>query len=69
MAVLVSRDQKGLYSGAKAEDVKNVACIDIEFAPPTNPDLIITNNQVIDDFSNIINLIKVAIEKKFHGPL
>jgi adenylylsulfate kinase-like enzyme len=44
MDVLIARDQKGLYSGAKAGRILNVAGIDIPFAPPANPDMVLRND-------------------------
>lgn len=41
---LIRRDQKGLYSGAKAGRIKNVVGVDIPFEPPPNPDWIIKEN-------------------------
>lgn len=37
MPTLEQRDQRGLYSGFKAGDLKNVVGLDIPFIPPTNP--------------------------------
>lgn len=42
MDVLVSRDQKGLYSGALAGKIKNVVGVDMPFPRPKNPDMTIT---------------------------
>jgi adenylylsulfate kinase-like enzyme len=44
MDVLVARDQKGLYSGAKADRIKDVVGMDMLFPPPRNPDLVTGNN-------------------------
>jgi adenylylsulfate kinase-like enzyme len=65
MNILEARDQKGLYSGARSGTIKNVVGIDLEFIPPINPDLVISNNESIEDFSNIAKFIKGAIDKKF----
>jgi cytidine diphosphoramidate kinase len=43
MAVLAERDQKGLYSAARAGTITNVAGVDLPFTPPANPDLVIAN--------------------------
>lgn len=43
MPVLEARDQKGLYSGARAGRVHDVVGVDIPFAPPPHADLVIDN--------------------------
>ena len=43
MDVLVRRDSKGLYSDARAGKIKNVVGVDIEFVPPTSPDMVVDN--------------------------
>ena len=43
MAVLERRDQKGLYSAARAGRARNVVGFDIPFEPPSTPDLILYN--------------------------
>lgn len=45
MDVLAKRDQKGLYSGARAGTIKNVVGVDMPFPPPKNPDLVIGHSQ------------------------
>lgn len=42
---LVERDYKGLYYKALNKKIKDVAGVDIEFAQPTNSDLIIKNDE------------------------
>ena len=42
---LVDRDHKGLYCKALNKEIKDVAGVDIEFAQPTNSDLIIKNDE------------------------
>lgn len=44
MDVLMQRDQKGLYSGARAGTVKDVVGVDMPFPPPKNPDLVIARS-------------------------
>ena len=39
--VLEARDQKGLYSGARAGRIRDVVGVDIPFAPPVAPDLVL----------------------------
>ena len=38
---LEARDQKGLYSGARAGRIRDVVGIDIAFTPPAAPDLVL----------------------------
>lgn len=42
---LIERDHKGLYCKALNKEIKDVAGVDIEFAQPTNSDLIIKNDE------------------------
>jgi cytidine diphosphoramidate kinase len=44
MEVLITRDQKKLYSRALLGEVKHVMGIDVEVEEPTNPDVIINND-------------------------
>lgn len=39
MDILVERDTKGLYSAAISGKIKNVVGVDIEFIPPSAPDI------------------------------
>jgi adenylylsulfate kinase len=41
---LEARDQKGLYSGARAGKVRDVVGVDIPFARPVTPDLVIAES-------------------------
>lgn len=43
ISVLEQRDQKGLYSGARAGRVRDVVGVDIPFAPPPASDLVLDN--------------------------
>ena len=43
MEVLISRDQKALYSRANRKEITNVVGVDIPFKPPLNPDLVVNN--------------------------
>ena len=49
MDVLMQRDQKGLYSGARAGTVKDVVGVDMPFPPPKNPDLVIGHSNDTPD--------------------
>lgn len=42
--VLISRDQKGLYSGAISGKIENVLGINVDVQEPTNPDLVLVND-------------------------
>ncbi|OEJ69562.1 adenylyl-sulfate kinase [Magnetovibrio blakemorei] len=64
MAVLEERDQKQLYSGARAGQIKNVAGIDIPFTPPKQPNLVIENGAFCDDFSSHVNKVLSAISAR-----
>jgi cytidine diphosphoramidate kinase len=61
MEVLEQRDQKQLYSGARAGRIKNVAGIDIPFAPPKHPDLVIKNAEPCSDFAAQADAILAAV--------
>jgi adenylylsulfate kinase len=63
MSVLEERDQKGLYSGARAGKIQNVVGIDIPFQPPANPDHVIVNDCVVHDFNPIVDEILESISK------
>lgn len=61
---LLKRDQKGLYSGAINQDIKNVVGVDIKFDKP-NADLKITNNDkdmIKLNVKNILEYIKANHE-------
>jgi adenylylsulfate kinase len=57
MEVLKARDQKGLYSGAAAGNIKNVVGFDIQFEVPESPDMVIDNNMKTDNFSGFAKKI------------
>lgn len=42
--ILMKRDQKGLYSGAKKGDIRNLVGVDMAFEEPKAPDLVIVND-------------------------
>lgn len=60
MEVLEARDQKGLYSGARAGTVCDVVGIDIPFEPPAKPDLVIANGVPTTDFGPVAERILTA---------
>ena len=61
MEVLEARDQKQLYSGARAGRIRDVAGIDIPFSPPKRPDLIIENGETLTDLTVHANAILAMI--------
>lgn len=54
---LVERDNKGLYQAAIRGETKNVVGIDIEYFPPTSPDLVIYNSMISEDVSVYVSEI------------
>ncbi len=65
LEVLIQRDQKGLYSGALAGRVKNVVGMDMPFAPPAAPDLILTNDSPLDDFESLAQRVLAKLHERF----
>jgi len=43
LETLFRRDVKSLYAGARRGEIRNVIGVDLPFAPPLNPDLVIDN--------------------------
>jgi len=68
MEVLKARDQKGLYSGALAGDIKNVVGFDIPFEAPSSPDIVIDNSKESDDFSGMAAKIYEKYRSRFKDP-
>lgn len=54
MAVLEARDQKGLYSGARAGKIRDVVGVDMPFPPPKNPDMVIAGLDTPDTMARNI---------------
>lgn len=65
LAELEARDQKGLYSGARAGTVRNVAGVDLPFAPPARPDLVLPNGSGAPDVLRQADRILAAIDERF----
>ena len=61
MDVLAARDQKGLYSGAKAGKIRNVVGFDIAFTPPSHPDMTVSTQGDLADVRKIAADIYDAI--------
>lgn len=51
---LIEQDSKGLYQAALTGRQSNVVGIDIEYHPPTHPDLVIHNSQREEDISDYV---------------
>lgn len=45
LEVLYRRDHKNLYAPARRGEIANVIGVDLPFAPPANPDMIVDNSQ------------------------
>ena len=60
MDVLAARDQKGLYSGAKAGRIRDVAGFDIPFKPPANSDMIVRNDQ---DLTHVDAIVAAVLDR------
>jgi adenylylsulfate kinase-like enzyme len=56
-ATLEARDQKGLYSGARAGRVRDVVGVDIPFARPASPDLVIGETDSIEALGRQVDRI------------
>jgi adenylylsulfate kinase len=67
MAVLEARDQKQLYSGARAGRIMDVAGIDIPFSPPQRPDLVIENAAPRTDFEVQADTVLAAVAARKAG--
>jgi len=63
MDVLVDRSQKGFYQEALRGAIKNVVGVNIEFAVPKNPDLVINNNKKRENLSEIVEEIFEKLPK------
>lgn len=61
---LEDRDQKGLYSGAKAGRVADVVGVDQIFYPPSSPDIVIDNNHCDLNIEKVIEELLNEIRKK-----
>jgi adenylylsulfate kinase-like enzyme len=64
LEILITRDQKGLYSKAYDNQIKDVVGVDIPFNSPINPDLIINNDPKIINLQQITETIYDAIQKQ-----
>ena len=64
---LVARDAKGLYRAALAGKERDVVGVDIPFAPPSEPDLIIENNGGKEDLLSYAPKISELIRECARG--
>lgn len=67
MEVLAARDQKGLYSGAKAGRISDVAGFDIPFMPPANPDMIVRNDREVGQINTVVAAILDRVRPRPKG--
>lgn len=58
LATLMQRDNKGLYQSALRGEQKNVVGVDIEYQPPSAPDLVLHNSQIPDDLPAYVAQIR-----------
>jgi adenylylsulfate kinase len=65
MKELERRDQKGLYSGASEGRIHNVVGVDLEFTPPSDPDLVIENVDPLDQLDQRVESIVARLGEKF----
>lgn len=63
MPELVRRDQKGLYSGALAGNIKDVVGVDIPFPAPTAPDMVVANGEARSEFTSVARDIASAVQR------
>ena len=54
---LLKRDVKGIYKRALAGEIKEVAGVDIEFLPPSDPHITINNDEDLILFDHIVGRI------------
>ena len=59
---LVARDPKGLYKQALAGEISDVVGVDIDFAPPEFPDLVVDNDGPVESLTEIARNIVDAIQ-------
>jgi adenylylsulfate kinase len=62
--ILRERDQKGLYSGVELGTCSNVIGVDLPFHEPELADLILENNNMTDQLTNIKKLHSLISENK-----
>lgn len=55
--VLEARDQKGLYSGARAGRIPNVVGVDIPFPRPVAPDLVLGQDHAVEPLADQVDRI------------
>lgn len=67
MDVLATRDQKGLYSGAKEGRIPNVAGVDIEFRPPAHPDMVVRNDRELSQIDSTVAAVLDRVTARIKG--
>ena len=65
MEILMARDQKSLYSRARAGQIHDVVGIDIDFVPPPLADLVVTRADPAATPGELAHRIVEAAGKKF----
>ena len=65
MGELISRDQKGLYRGALAGDVKDVVGFDIPFEPPPLADHVVRNGEPLKSPATLAEQVVLNLDRKF----
>ena len=60
-AVLIERDDKGLYKAAMAAQKSDVVGVDIPFIPPRDPFLTIDNSEDRESFDELVDQIVSAV--------
>jgi adenylylsulfate kinase len=63
--VLMRRDQKGLYSGARAGTIKDVVGVDMPFPAPLAPDLVIDNGDPARDIPAMAGSIVESLRRRY----
>jgi adenylylsulfate kinase len=64
--VLVRRDQKGLYSGAAAGNIRNVVGFDIPFTPPPHADMVVRNDEGLGQIDVIVSGILERVRPRLN---
>lgn len=63
--VLEARDQKELYSRARAGQIRNVVGVDLPFPVPTEADLVFPNDEPLSDFRSAAETVMGEIDRKW----
>ena len=66
LPVLIEQDGKGLYQAALSGKTKNVVGIDLDYAAPNSPNLVIKNTMKEKDLKNYVSTILKGL-RDVHG--